>query len=245
LDFVNGIEDLNSKILRVLHDKSFIDDPTRIVRGLKFAVRLGFELDEHTKRLQDERIAKLDYDICFKRLKDELISAFNLNSQKLFERFLEQKIYQLFTEEPFNAAPPKIEPLVAKYKSEIIAPWLVYLGLFDLKRFELTKFERKVTEDFRGLFDKDLSSDFRIYRAFEGLHVESVLLYAAAKNQGTAERYLEHLRKIKLEITGEDLKALGFEPSKKYAEIFDYVLERKLQNPAMTREDELKLIQKF
>lgn len=49
IDYTNGLDDIKNKTLRVLHDESFIDDPTRILRGLKFAVRFGFELDEHTK----------------------------------------------------------------------------------------------------------------------------------------------------------------------------------------------------
>lgn len=44
-----GLKDLKNKKLRVLHDNSFIDDPTRIIRGLKFAMRFNFELEEHTK----------------------------------------------------------------------------------------------------------------------------------------------------------------------------------------------------
>ena len=54
VDYVGGLEDLKNKKLRVWHDESFIDDPTRRMRGLKFATRFGFELEEHTKKLQDE-----------------------------------------------------------------------------------------------------------------------------------------------------------------------------------------------
>lgn len=52
VDYVSGLEDLKNKKLRVLHDESFIDDPTRIIRGLKFATRFGFELEEHTKNFK-------------------------------------------------------------------------------------------------------------------------------------------------------------------------------------------------
>ena len=44
IDNTGGLEDLEKKQLRILHKGSFIDDPTRIIRGLKFAVRFGFEL---------------------------------------------------------------------------------------------------------------------------------------------------------------------------------------------------------
>ena len=70
------MNDLENKKLRVLHDESFIDDPTRIIRGLKFAVRFGFELEEHTKKLQDEYLANINYDMSYKRVKKELIETF-------------------------------------------------------------------------------------------------------------------------------------------------------------------------
>lgn len=69
IDYVGGLADLKTKTLRVLHDGSFIDDPTRIIRGLKFAVRFGFELEPHTKFLQDEYLKNVNYDMSYKRLK--------------------------------------------------------------------------------------------------------------------------------------------------------------------------------
>ena len=86
IDYTGGLEDLKNKKLKVLHSQSFIDDPTRIVRGLKFAIRFDFELDEHTKKLQDEYLKNINYDMSYKRLKKELVETFNLNSQKAFEK---------------------------------------------------------------------------------------------------------------------------------------------------------------
>ena len=57
VDYTGGLEDLKTKKLRVLHDGSFIDDPTRIIRALKFSVRFGFDLDEHTRKLQEDYLA--------------------------------------------------------------------------------------------------------------------------------------------------------------------------------------------
>ncbi|CAN1212407.1 CBS domain-containing protein [Tumidithrix helvetica PCC 7403] len=49
LDFFGGLEDLENRTIRVLHPNSFIEDPTRIVRAVRFAVRLGFQLDGRTR----------------------------------------------------------------------------------------------------------------------------------------------------------------------------------------------------
>jgi tRNA nucleotidyltransferase (CCA-adding enzyme) len=48
LDLFGGLQDLQARQLRVLHPDSFIDDPTRIFRGARFAVRLGFKFEVQT-----------------------------------------------------------------------------------------------------------------------------------------------------------------------------------------------------
>jgi tRNA nucleotidyltransferase (CCA-adding enzyme) len=47
----HGIEDLDAGLLRVLHDDSFRDDPTRLMRLARYARRLGFEPEQHTLEL--------------------------------------------------------------------------------------------------------------------------------------------------------------------------------------------------
>lgn len=49
LDFFGGLLDLQAQQIRVLHANSFIEDPTRIYRAVKFAVRLGFAIEPQTE----------------------------------------------------------------------------------------------------------------------------------------------------------------------------------------------------
>ncbi len=49
LDFFGGLLDLEAKQIRVLHSNSFIEDPTRIYRGVRFAVRFGFKIEPQTE----------------------------------------------------------------------------------------------------------------------------------------------------------------------------------------------------
>ncbi|MBW4484366.1 MAG: CBS domain-containing protein [Tildeniella torsiva UHER 1998/13D] len=49
LDYFGGLIDLRQGTIRVLHANSFIEDPTRIYRAVRFAVRLGFHLDAQTE----------------------------------------------------------------------------------------------------------------------------------------------------------------------------------------------------
>lgn len=245
VDYVGGVEDLKNKKLRILHDKSFIDDPTRILRGLKFSVRFGFELEENTKNLQEKYLKNINHDMCYKRVKKELIETFNLNSQAAFEKFINKKIYKLVCEKNVELPNENIENLVKKYiissgkTSQNI--WLVYIGVLgDLSKLPLTKNEQKILNDFSSI--PKLKSDFEIYKTFEKMSVETILLYWILKDKKIAQKYLDKLSKIKIEINGNDLVKMGLKPSKKFGEIFDYILEKKLKTPTLTKNDEIKLV---
>jgi len=56
VDFYGGRKDLKKGIIRIMHDKSFMDDPTRIFRAVRFSVRFGFKIEPHTKKLIKEAV---------------------------------------------------------------------------------------------------------------------------------------------------------------------------------------------
>lgn len=53
LDFFGGYEDLQAGLIRVLYNLSFVEDPTRILRAVRFAGRYGFKLEEQTRVFLD------------------------------------------------------------------------------------------------------------------------------------------------------------------------------------------------
>ncbi len=57
LDDVGGCEDIEERLIRVMHEQSFIDDPTRILRAVRYAVRFGFQLEALTQDLLDQGVA--------------------------------------------------------------------------------------------------------------------------------------------------------------------------------------------
>ena len=74
IDFFAGLEDLEKGIIRVLHDNSFIDDPTRIFRAVRFEQRFGFTIENHTEYLvthavKQEMFRRTEN----QRIRDELI----------------------------------------------------------------------------------------------------------------------------------------------------------------------------
>ncbi len=73
IDHFGGLSDIKSGLIRVLHTFSFVDDPTRILRGLRFSARYGFELEDQTGELLRRALleGRLD-DVSPERIRDEL-----------------------------------------------------------------------------------------------------------------------------------------------------------------------------
>jgi tRNA nucleotidyltransferase (CCA-adding enzyme) len=58
LDFFGGLRDLHDRVIQVLHSLSFVEDPTRVFRAIRFEQRLHFALGETTHRLIRDAVAK-------------------------------------------------------------------------------------------------------------------------------------------------------------------------------------------
>lgn len=248
IDFVGGLEDIEAKKLRILHDLSFIDDPTRILRGLKFSVRFGFELEEKTKNLQDDYLKNhLSTDICYSRVKSELIQTFSLNIALAYDFFVEQEIYRLLNLS-FNkfVSSLKIKEAADKYQPEYI--WLLYVGVVltgskVLNLLELTKNEKKIVTHVQKMLKSTAPVDnFEVYKFFESMPVESVLVYYFITQNSQALHFLDDFKDIKLNISGEDLIKLGMKPSEEFKSILDSVLEEKLSGNLFSKDDELKFL---
>ena len=59
LDLYGGLDDLNNKFIRILHEKSFNDDATRIWRALRYEQRLGFQIEPETLKLLKREVPLL------------------------------------------------------------------------------------------------------------------------------------------------------------------------------------------
>ncbi len=247
IDLVGGIEDLKHKKLRILHDQSFVDDPTRIIRALKFRMRFGFDLEQNTLKCQEEYLSNINYDMCYKRIKKELVETFgysrktSLSLENIFREFVDKGIYKLLGAD-VNILPYKeIEiPNNLKYQ------WIVYIGrLSDLSSLPLTRDEQKIINDFNSLKNLNLTNDLDIYKAFGKVESETILLYKSLVNYEIAEYYDNHLKNVKIQITGQDLIDLGYRPSKEFAEIFDTVLMEKFKNNNLTFDEEIQIVKRI
>lgn len=242
-DYFSGLEDIKNKKIRVLHEKSFIDDPSRIIRALKFAIRFGFELSEDTKKLQEAYLNNINYDMSYHRIKKELKETFNINKKEVWEKFVENGIYKLLG--PNQIVPnidSSIESLINDHKPVLM--YMIYIGLFNLLNFELTAEEQNIIDSYYQIKECTPESIEEIYELFYKKPIESIIMYAATVNKNIAEFFLYNLSKIKISLTGEDLINLGL----KQGEIFNKILKEttyfKLNNPEITKEDEINFVRK-
>jgi tRNA nucleotidyltransferase (CCA-adding enzyme) len=115
LDYANGIRDIQVRKIRVLHPLSFFEDPSRILRALKFCARFNFELAEETAQLLEKFLSFGS--ACYKgggeRIKQELKGLLRVEESETKSRwlcyFLEAGCYRLLNmETTFQPLPESI-----------------------------------------------------------------------------------------------------------------------------------------
>ncbi len=78
IDFFGGQRDLREKTIRILHNLSFIEDPTRAFRAIRFSERFGFKISKHTENLIKSVIKMNLFErLTGTRLYEELLLSFN------------------------------------------------------------------------------------------------------------------------------------------------------------------------
>lgn len=94
VDFFGGVRDLKEKTIRVLHNLSFVEDPTRAFRALRFAERSGFRLSKHTEKILKSTLKmNLFRKLSGTRLYEELLLVFSEPEPvKVLKRFSEHSL---------------------------------------------------------------------------------------------------------------------------------------------------------
>ena len=103
-DPCGGVADMQAGLVRVLHEGSFLDDPTRLLRAVRYATRLGFELEPETERLAREAVAADALaTVSGARIRDELMDLLReTDAPRGIERLRELEIH--------SALHPELDP---------------------------------------------------------------------------------------------------------------------------------------
>lgn len=145
-DPYNGIKDIDKKLIRVLHNKSFVDDPTRIFRAIRFAKRFGFDIEKNTLNLLKNSIDYIKV-ISKERIRNEIIKI--LYEKNSYEMIDSLKKFGADSFIPFN-----IDEKINKYKKLIDK--LTYIAKYNKSMDFLynLNFERKVKNEVRSKLSK-------------------------------------------------------------------------------------------
>jgi tRNA nucleotidyltransferase (CCA-adding enzyme) len=268
IDYTNGFSDLQNKILRIFHPQSFTDDPTRIIRGLKFRVRFDCEMDSTTKNLQEECLKSGMFDMLGgERIKSELKQTLNLNNPKAFDLLVKENIYRLLN--PYlitNSLPDsyKIAEIIDENASEINKDfiWLIYLSILlggleldkisqTISKLNISSLETGVVLDYKDILQnqeklKGNISRFEIYDFFVKYSHEAILAFkASCEDSSICEKtslFFSELQHISLFSTGKTLINIGFIPGPTFSDILKELHKNKINGLISTKEQEISFL---
>jgi len=267
IDLYQGQEDLQRGYIRILHDNSFKDDATRIWRAVRYEQRLDFEIESHTLEILRRDLAYLDT-ISGDRIRHELELCLEEECpEKSLVRAGELGILQRIN--PHLTAGEWLAKKISKARGlmqpycppeELYLAFLVYRfssnDLADLMQY--LRFPRSVI---RGLQDTlqlknelvNLSrTDLLPSQVYRYLHPHSqtaIMANLLATDSVLVRRYIElylnKLRHIQLDLSGDDLLEMSAISGPRMKEILEALHEAKLDGRITTREDELQMAQKM
>lgn len=252
-----ALDDLDAGRLRVLHDRSFIDDPTRLLRLTRYRARLGFAVDDHTLALAREAVAgEALTTVTGPRIGNELrLLAHERDPVVALEALgqldLDRAIDPRFGLNDVGVARRALELLpddgkVARLVLAIAArriPAAELRQLLDRLEFEAEEREviaaaaTRATALEGGLSAAERPSE--IAMAAVGLAPEVVALAGALGPADAAREWLDRLRHVRLEIDGSDLLTAGVAEGPAVGRGLRAALSAKLDGRTHSREDEL------
>ncbi|OIP50413.1 MAG: prohead protease [Desulfobacterales bacterium CG2_30_60_27] len=278
VDFFNCQNDIKDRQLRILHNLSFVEDPTRIFRAIRFEQRMGFTIGRHTEKLIRSAV------------------AMNLFGRFAGHRFLAELRLLLAAENPLPALrrmaqfgllaflhpriklEGRLEEILEEtqralawhkllYLDEPCEPWLVYLlalmSRISGKDFEafcdlvempprqkqfMVQEKLQVFRIHRLLQSQPHPRPSAIYWLMQGLSAEGILFLMGVTRNKASKRsislFVTHLRHVKPELTGDDLKKMGYPAGPVFQTILTGLLKAKLDGLAPDRAAEAALVRR-
>ena len=275
MDFFDGLRDMKSKTIRVLHNLSFVEDPTRVLRAVRFEQRFGFRIGKFTegliknalkidvfKMLSGSRLfGELKQMLNEEKAEDCLLRINELGLLHLIhpELRLAEKEARFLTESNKALAWYRLS-----FLTKPIRQWLVYLlaisdGLNEEQMRVLCarlNLPQRLTEEIisqRGLarhamnrLQRNRLRPSEIYGLLHNLRATYQLYVMSKANREWAKRsislFLTNYSQVRPELTGHDLKEMGFEPGPLFKRILDRLLAARLDGEVNSVEEEAALI---
>jgi tRNA nucleotidyltransferase (CCA-adding enzyme) len=258
-DPLGGRRDLEQRVIRVLHDRSFVDDPTRLLRALRYEARLEAAMDERTEELAQDAIAggavgtvsgkRLRVELVFLLEEDDMPTAV----ERMCRLRLDVALYPCLLCNAERAAAAALgaadtgadramavlAALIAP-DADALHPWLDRLAFTRPERDRIAR-AAQTGPHLAHTLKRDMSaSEIHDLLAGEPLEALAVALAWSAPGEPIL-RWVSELRDARLEVTGADLVAAGVPESPAVGRALEETLRQKLDGRVSGREEELRV----
>ncbi len=264
-DYWGGLADLERGYIRVLHSLSFVDDPTRMLRAVRYEQRYKFEIESRTRQLIDEARTLLEK-LSSERVRHELDRM--LDEPNWFEMLTRLDELGLLVaihpelDKPKSKYPLPVDEELALFSPPGMLPgkrtlaWLLWLSPNPLEKIKTLSRRLRFPAAQTGLLmaASSLLTDLpkltnakpsewvnRIEDVSEFV-VYALSIVAKGKHKRALQKYLEQWRFVKPVTTGHDLKELGLAPGPKYQNILRELRAAWLDGEVRTAKKESELL---
>jgi len=262
VDPFRGEKDLGYKLIRILHEKSFVDDATRMLRAIRYEQRFDFQLEATTEQLLRRDLPML-HTISGDRIRHELeLILKEEQPEKPLQRAgglgLLQEIHPSlkfdgWLKEKFQQARSITHlPPLALYFSLLVYHLNQEEGEDFTARLRIPRVIARAVRDTLRLKEKLLSlaapelPPSAIYRLLQDYSPTSILACAVASDSTLLHQrlylYLNKLRYVKTSLNGRALQQMGLSPGPQIGEILRVLHEARLDQRVKTSEEEIELV---
>ena len=265
LDRFGSRQDVEDGLIRVLHDGSFVDDPTRTMRAIRYEQRLGFQIEPSTLTLLSRDLHLLP-SVGVDRLRREL-DLFLLEPAPELPLLRAESLGVLRTIDPALQPGARLSEIFqsARRQLEQVEP-AIYLTLllYSVETVEAMRFldRYRIPKESIGLVKGTLAlrnsearvsaeglRDSQVHALFKGFDRDSVSAFGIATEHDIARAraadYLSRLAEVGPELTGKDLLNLGVPRGPDIGRVLNRLLEVRLDGLTASREDETALVREW
>ena len=256
IDPHGGRADLDTGLIRVLHERSFVDDATRILRACRYAARFGFALEAKTERLAKEGTRRLRT-ISGSRVRHEIERTLEERSPgAAFE--LAERLGALEVIQPGFRLGPATARALDKAGDTTLGFAILGASLSEETAAALAKrlaapvsVRRAMTDAARLAAGLDALAapalkNSAVYAALSPYVREAIVACRLTAPDGImAERiddFTRRLADIRSLLNGDDLLELGVEPGPQVGRVLAELLQARLDGEVETREDEIEAV---
>ncbi|MFO7601822.1 MAG: CBS domain-containing protein, partial [Candidatus Desulfacyla sp.] len=271
IDYFGAQKDIKEKALRVLHNLSFVEDPTRMLRAIRFEQRFGFKIGKLTLSLLKNAIKMnwmdgiashrifAEFKLILKE-PDPLQIIHRMNELQLL-KFIHPDIrLTVQVQDILEEIREVIVWYHLLYLEEPFEPWKIYwyglTGALDVDTFNRLTRDMDIAQKtphtggggemlLDALFKFD-GTNYQLYTLLLAYDTETLLYLMAKARSEKMKRlisfYFTRLKGTKILIDGKDLLQMGLKSGPVFKEIFDGLLEARLNNLLKTRDDEIRFV---